>query len=473
MANPADVLFGKIAIKNRLVDERRIKECLAVLSKRGEGSLGQVLVEKGYLTPAQYRAIQAHVQKLSPNGQGRATAKAPEHAAASKTEEPPVEELVTVGDNVKPLTAREDVHESVRVRDLAARDYSHLEGKPLDVYLQEARKVGASDLHFQVDAPPFMRLHGEIVYLKHAALTPEYTEPRIYEILADRERKIFNTHHDLDFCYEQPHGRYRANVCKQRKGIDAVFRIIPIKVPTLEELNLPPVLRRFTEYRHGLVLLTGPAGSGKTATMAALIDIVNQRQQDHIVIVEEPIEYVIESKRCNVTQRHVRVHTNSFIAALRSALRADPDYICVGEMRDLETVSMAITAAETGHLVFATLHTTNSMRSIDRIIDVFPPKEQDQIRSMVSESMRGVISQQLLPRADGLGRVPALEIMFATPAVCNLIRERKTFQLPSVLQTGTRQGMITMDDSIGNLVKKKLVTKETAAFYAESPQRFQ
>ncbi len=457
MAKPDDILFGKIAIKNRVVDEAKVRECLAHLSRQREdgGGLGRILLAKGYLTPAQYRAIEAHIAKLKERSAGKTAA---EDGLEGMLDDRP--------------NRREDVTELIRAKDLAERDYSGLAGKPLDVYLEEARRIGASDLHFQVDAPPFVRLHGEIVYLRHPVLRPEDTEPRIMEILNEREKEVFLKTRDLDFCYVADHGRYRANVCRQRKGVDAVFRIIPRKVPTLEELGLPPVLRRFTEYRHGLVLITGPAGCGKTATMAALIDIVNQRQHDHIVIVEDPIEYVIESKNCNVTQRHVRVHTNNFIAALRSALRADPDYICVGEMRDLETVSMAITAAETGHLVFATLHTTNAMRSIDRIIDVFPPKEQDQIRSMVSESIRGVVSQQLLPRADGLGRVVAVEIMFATPAVGNLIRERKTFQLPSILQTGSKQGMITMDDSIARLLRRGLITKETAAFYAENKERF-
>jgi len=259
---------------------------------------------------------------------------------------------------------------------------------------------------------------------------------------------------------------------RQRKGLDAVFRVIPDHIPTLEELHLPDVLKRFTTYRQGIVLVTGPAGSGKSSTMAALIDIINQDQHDHIVTVEDPIEFIFESKNCNVNQRHVKVHTQSFATALRSAMRADPDYICVGEMRDLETVSMAITAAETGHLVFGTLHTTNAIRSVDRIIDVFPPKEQDQIRSMVSESMRGVVSQQLIPRADGTGREPALEIMFATPAVANIIREKKTFQLTSVLQTGAKQGMVIMDDSIATLLRQGLITKEEAAYRAESPDRF-
>src|SRR5690606_13086790 len=311
--------------------------------------------------------------------------------------------------------------------DVAARDYSFLAGKSLDEYLREARRMGASDLHFQVDSPPYVRLHGEIVYLKHPPLTTEQTEPRIQEILDDVGRQVLAKTNDYDFCYEAEHGRYRASAFRQRKGIDAVFRVIPEDVPTLDDLHLPDTLRKFTKYRQGIVLITGPAGCGKTSTMAALVEIINAEQHDHIVTVEDPIEYIIPSKGCNVNQRQVHRHTESYASALRSAMRSDPDYICVGEMRDLETVSMAITAAETGHLVFATLHTTNAIRSVDRIIDIFPPKEQEQIRAMVSESLRGVISQILVPRADGLGREPALEVLFVTPAVGNLIREKKTF----------------------------------------------
>jgi twitching motility protein PilT len=446
MPTSSDVLFGKIAIKNRLVEADKVRECLAILEKSPNGGLGKLLVQRGYLNANQYQAIANHVQKM-------AGASALDQALSAPTPK---------GATGRPIHARE----------LAQRDYAKLAGGPLDAYLDEARKIGASDFHFQVDAPPFVRLHGEIVYLKHPVLTREDTESKILEALNDRQREVFRKHNDLDFSYEAEHGRYRANVARQRKGIDAVFRIIPSKVPTVEELHLPAVIKKFTEYRQGIVLITGPAGGGKTATMAALVDLINEKQHDHIVTVEEPIEYILESKNCNVSQRNVRVHTDTFASALRSAMRADPDYICVGEMRDLETMSMAITAAETGHLVFGTLHTTNAVRSIDRMIDVFPPKEQDQIRAMVSESMRGVISQQLLPRADGLGREPALEIMFATPAVNNMIREKKTFQLPSVLQTGTKLGMITMDDSIAELLKAKAITKETAAFYAESPDRF-
>ena len=232
---------------------------------------------------------------------------------------------------------------------------------------------------------------------------------------------------------------------------------------------MPAILKEFTQYNQGIVLVTGPSGCGKSATLAALVDLVNKNRNDHIVTVEDPIEYIFEASGSNINQRHVRRHTESFYSALKSAMRADPDVIMVGEMRDVETISMAITAAETGHLVLATLHTTNAVRSLDRLIDVFPPREQEQIRAMVSESMRGVISQQLLPRKDGTGVEPALEIMFATPAVGNLIRENKTFQLPSVLQTGRKQGMITMDDSIRELLKKGVITPEVARYHAEDP----
>jgi len=448
MPKQADVLFGRIAVKNRLVDEDKVRECLALLDNGGNGgSLGTLLVQKGYLTASHCKAVLERVKKLGGEGD------------------------VSAGDSLT-AEASATAGKTYRADEIAAKDYSSLAGKPIDAYLEEARRIGASDFHFQVDSPPFFRLHGEIVYLKHPSLTPQETAPRILKLLDEQEREAFRKTKELDFCYEAAHGRYRSNVCQQRKGVDAVFRVIPSEVPTLKSLHLPPILERFTEYRHGLVLLTGPTGCGKTSTMAALIDIINQRQHDHIVILEEPIEYIIESKGCNVNQRHVRVHTHSFAAALRSAMRADPDYICVGEMRDLETVSMAITAAETGHLVFGTLHTTNAMRSIDRVVDAFPPKEQEQIRSMVSESLRGVVSQQLIPRADGLGREPAVEVLFATPAVGNMIREKKTFQLASVLQTGSKEGMITIEDSIEDLYKRRLISPKTAAFYSDNPDRY-
>ena len=440
-----DLLLGRLAIKKSVVTEPQVKECLALLQKSGNGiPLGQVLLKKGYISQNNLRALSQHLKGVG-NGSSSGARRRPRQG-------------LSTGDRPADKLSR--------------RDLGSLAGQSIDTYLKLAREVGASDLHFQVDAPPFVKLYGELVYLDHPTLTPEDTENTIMKILSDYERKVFKERHDVDFCYVADHGRYRANALRQRKGMDAVFRIIPDKVPTLEDLHLPESLSKFCSFRQGIVLITGPAGCGKSATMAALIDIINRQQNDHIVTVEEPIEYIIDSKSCNVNQRHVYVDTESYARALRSAMRADPDYICVGEMRDLETISMAITAAETGHLVFGTLHTTNATRSVDRIIDVFSPAEQDQIRAMVSESLRGVISQQLIPRADGKGVEPALEVLFATPAVANIVRERKTFQLISVLQTGTKQGMVMMDDSIAELLRKKLITREVAQFYSEDPARF-
>ena len=434
------------------VDEAMVKKSLSLIEQQGNGkALGRFLLEKGLISQDQFKAITTHIQKVA------ATEEAKKGA----------------GSVARARAGNRPSGKGIRVVDAANADFSKLVGQPLASYLREARQLGASDLHFQVDAPPYLRLHGQIVYLKHPVLTPEYTEPRILEILDDFGRDVFTKHNDHDCCVELEHGRYRMNVARQRKGVDAVFRVIPAKVPTIEELHLPEALKKFTKYRQGIVLVTGAAGSGKTATMAALIDLINREQHDHIVTVEDPIEYIIGSQSCNLNQREVRKHTETYATALRSAMRSDPDYICVGEMRDLETVSMAITAAETGHLVFATLHTTNAVRSVDRIIDIFPPKEQEQIRSMVSESLRGVISQNLVPRADGLGREPAIEVLFATPAVGNMIREKKTFQLSSALQTGAKLGMITMDDSLGELVKKKIITRETAHFFAFQKERFE
>ncbi len=442
MPTDADLQFGRLAIKHKVVSEEKVKECLAILQKAGNGlSLGEVLLRKGYITQKHFAAL---------------TRAASKPAAPAKT----------------PADLDRDARQVMTAQEVAAADYSGLAGKPIDAYLEEARRVGASDFHFQVDAPPYFRVHGQIVYLKHPVLSADATQAAVKDFLDEKQWRELSDHMSVDFCYESEHGRYRANVFRQRKGFDSVFRIIPRELPTVESLHLPEVIKKFCDYRHGIVLLTGPAGCGKTATMAALVQIINKSRNDHIVMVEDPIEYLIESEGCNVNQRHVHVHTDSFATALRSAMRADPDYICVGEMRDLETVSMAITAAETGHLVFGTLHTQNATRSVDRIIDVFPPKEQEQIRAMVSESLRGVVSQQLLPRADGRGREPAAEIMFATSAVRNLIRERKTFQLPSVIQTGLKQGMVSMDDAIGDLLRRQVITKETARFHAENPARF-
>lgn len=435
-------IFGRIVLKNQLVEEATLREVLAQLPAGGD--LGEVLVSRGLITEQHARAIS---QKISERDKNRAKAKTAEGTASTAAPE-----------GVTSLS------------DLERMDFSDLHGKSLSEYLVRARELGCSDFHFQVDSEPLVRLHGHLVRWKHPVLTADDTSVAIRGMLDDAQWKELDEHLDIDFCLElEDGGRYRTNCYRQRKGLEAVFRIIPDTIPSLSDLHLPETLAEFTQYNQGIVLVTGPAGCGKSSTLAALVNLINQKRNDHIVTVEDPIEYIFEPAGCNVNQRHVRRHTETFYTALRSAMRADPDVIMVGEMRDMETISMAITAAETGHLVLATLHTTSAVRSIDRLIDVFPPREQEQIRAMVSESMRGVISQQLLPRKDGTGVEPALEIMFSTPAVGNLIREGKTFQLPSVLQTGKKQGMVTMDDSIRALLREGLVTLETARFHALDP----
>jgi twitching motility protein PilT len=279
-----------------------------------------------------------------------------------------------------------------------------------------------------------------------------------------------NERGDSDFAYANNRGRFRTIVARQRLGLDLVFRIINTNVRTMDELGLPEHLKLLTRYQNGLILVTGSVGSGKSTTLAALVEQVNIERREHIITLEDPIEYVMEPKGCHITQREVHTHTRSFAAALRGALREDPDVIMVGEMRDLETISLAITAAETGHLVLGTLHTGNASRTLDRVLDVFPPDQQEQIRIMVSESLRGVISQQLIPRADGKGRVLALEILTNTPAVANVIREAKTYMLPGIIQTGKKQGMQLMDDALIDLQSRGLISGDEAYARAEQKQ---
>jgi twitching motility protein PilT len=291
-------------------------------------------------------------------------------------------------------------------------------------------------------------------------------ERLVIGFLGEKEMRRLKERGDIDFAYATPFGRFRASVVKQRLGYDMVFRIINTNVRTMADLGLPNSLKPLTQYHNGLVLVTGSVGSGKSTTLAALMNEINHERNDHIITLEDPIEYVFESASCHVNQREVHTHTESFAAALRGALREDPDVIMVGEMRDLETISLAITASETGHLVLGTLHTGSAARTLDRVLDVFPTDQRDQIRIMVSESLRGIVSQQLVPRADGNGRVLAMELLVNTPAVANCIREGKTFMLPGIMQIGKALGMITMDDSLKDLHAAGLVTAEDALFRA-------
>jgi twitching motility protein PilT len=341
----------------------------------------------------------------------------------------------------------------------------------VDDYLAVGVEAGASDVHLGVNAPPLWRLYGALgpIWPNAPRLTAPDTERLAAGFLTPAQTSLLEKRGDADFAYANKNARYRASVVHQRRGTDLVFRIINTHVRTMDELGLPQHLKLLTRYHNGLILVTGSVGSGKSTTLAALVEQINTERREHIITLEDPIEYILTSKNCHVSQREVFTHTESFAAALRASLREDPDVIMVGEMRDLETISLAITASETGHLVMATLHTGNASRTLDRLLDVFPPDQQEQIRAMVSESLRGVISQQLIPRADGTGRVLALEILTNTPAVANVIRESKTYMLPGIIQTGKKQGMRLMDDSLIDLYERGVITAEEA--YARAEQK--
>ena len=342
------------------------------------------------------------------------------------------------------------------------------------------RERDASDLHLTVGTPPSLRIHGKLVRLDYPPLTATSLHEMLYDVLTDEHKARFEETHDLDLSLElQNVGRFRVNVFVQRLGEAAVFRLIPTMIKTLEQLGMPTVLRTLAMKDRGLVLVTGPTGSGKSTTLAAMIDLMNTERPDHIVTIEDPIEFVHQHKSCIVNQREVGPHTKSFSAALRSALREDPDIILVGEMRDLETIAMALTAAETGHLVLATLHTNSAAQTINRVVDVFPPHQQEQIRVQLSEALIGILAQTLIPRVDGRGRVAAIEMLIANAAIRNLIREGKTFQVPSMIETGAKEGMISLDQCLRDLLRRGLISPEDAflravdrdAFAAGSPAR--
>ena len=332
----------------------------------------------------------------------------------------------------------------------------------------------ASDLHITAGAPPTVRVRGRLVPMDgFPVLTPNDTREIVYSILSEGQRQKFENNWQLDFAYQIPgRGRFRVNAYFQRSAVGAAFRLIPFDVVPLETLGLPPVVADFANKPRGLVLVTGPTGSGKSTTLASLIDVINETREEHIMTVEDPIEFLHHHKKCIVNQRELGSDAISFGDALKAALRQDPDVILVGEMRDLETIGTALTAAETGHLVFATLHTQDTPQTIDRIIDVFPPEQQGQVRAQLSVALQGIMTQTLLPTADGAGRVVAAEVLVPTPAVRNLIREAKTHQIYSVIQTGASHGMQTMDAALVQLVRAGKVNRQVAESRAHAPEEF-
>ncbi len=333
----------------------------------------------------------------------------------------------------------------------------------IDAFFKLMNEQGASDLHMVAGQKPVLRIRGDMETVKYKVLDNDTLKAMLYEIIPEEKIKVFEETGDVDFGYEIPGlARYRGNLFMQKNGVGAVFREIPSTILTCDQLKLPPVIKKLASLPKGLVLVTGPTGSGKSTTLAAIIDEANSTRKDHILTIEDPIEFVHQSKKCIVNHREVGTHTKSFSAALRGALREDPDIILVGEMRDLETIALAMEAAMTGHLVFGTLHTLNAAKTVDRVIEIFPANQQAQVRSTLADALKAVVSQTLFKRIDVKGRCAALEILICTPAVRNLIREAKTYQIPSAMQTGKKYGMQTLDDAILDLLKKGWISPEDA-----------
>jgi len=343
----------------------------------------------------------------------------------------------------------------------------------LDAFFKLMVDTQASDLHLSAGNPPLLRVHGDLQRVKYKVLEDEELREMLYEIAPEEVIKKFEEEGEVDWGYEFPGlARFRVNYYRQRRGVAAAFRLIPNKIKTVEELGLPSILNRLALLPRGLILVTGPTGSGKSTTLAAIIDYANRMRYDHILTIEDPIEFVHEPKNCLINQRELGTHTKSFANALRAALREDPDIIMIGEMRDLETISLALEAALTGHLVFATLHTISAAQTVSRIVDAFPPEERDQIRVSLSEALRAVVSQTMFKRIDRPGRIVAMEIMIATPAIRNLIRENKIHQIPSMIQMGKKYGMMSLDDCIMEYLNNKWISPEEAFIKAVDKSRF-
>ncbi|MHC4952563.1 MAG: type IV pilus twitching motility protein PilT [Planctomycetota bacterium] len=343
----------------------------------------------------------------------------------------------------------------------------------IDAFFRLMNAQGASDLHLAAGNQPCLRIRGDLERVNYGLLENDELEELLFEIAPADKRRHFEETGDLDFAYDLPGvGRFRANYFRQANGVGAVFRQIPTEILTVEQLGLPTVVKRFAMMEKGLVLVTGPTGSGKSTTLASIVDYANRRRRDHIVTIEDPIEFQHRSRGCIINHRELHRDTESFSAALRSALREDPDIILVGELRDLESISLAIEAASTGHLVLATLHTQSAAKTVERMIEVYPPEKQEAVRSLLADTLRGIMSQNLLKRVDGKGRIAAIEILVGTPAVRSLIREDKTYQLPTLMQTGRKYGMVYLDDALEDLLRRNLVPPLEAFEFANEKERF-
>jgi twitching motility protein PilT len=505
------VLLGRLAVHNKMITPEQLSEATEEQGRRaGDSPLGQILVEKGFITSEQVaKLVRAQKEMIARKRASQAAERAapqleetPQAVPASresapvsgptKTQAPPSPEPAPASPPVPdapaveqtPAPAAPAVEQTPAPAapvQAASTPAAPKTGQPVlaktgavvvpspednaafNSLLSDAVSKGASDIHIHAGAPTLRRIAGELETSSDGPLDPDRAELLVMSALTPEQRNQFAEHGEIDFCYTLDGvGRFRANAYRQQRGVDGVFRHIPQKAPSLEELGLPTSLAKFINYHQGMVLVTGPTGCGKSSTLAALVNLINEERKEHILTIEDPIEYLHPSKRCIVNQRSVHSHTETFARALRAALREDPDVIVIGELRDLETISLALSAAETGHLVLATLHTNNAIRTLNRLIGAFPADQQGQIRMMISESLRAVISQRLIRRADGKGRVAAVERLVNTRAVGNLIRENKTFQLHSILQTGSSQGMGLLDHSIKEHLDAGTISREDA-----------
>jgi len=507
-------VLGRLAVQLKLITPDQLATALREQGPGSETRLGAILVERGFINErqleklmtvqrdlvAKHRAKKAaalgkpaneaaapprseRVSKPVSAGPGPAAPKQSPPVAEAPVREAPSAASAPVGAAPEAAPAPQpapapqavaappaqplviDEENSLRLS-IAPPTDAHRER--LHQLLGDGVQSGASDIHIHAGATPKQRVDGELTVMSPTPTPVDEAEALVAAALRDDERAYLAANGELDFCLDVPGvGRFRGNAYRQQRGFDATFRSISPKPPTLEELGLPATLSKFTEYHQGMVLITGPAGCGKSATLAALVDKINEERDEHILTVEDPIEVIHPSKKCLVNQRAAGRHTASFARALRGALREDPDIIVIGELRDLETISLAMTAAETGHFVLATLHTNNAVRTINRMIGAFPSAEQGQVRTMLSDSLRAVVSQRLVPRKNGGGRVPALEILVLNRAISNLVREEKTVQIRSAIQTGKNQGMCLLEQSLNDLVKEGVVDKEVALRFAE------
>jgi twitching motility protein PilT len=491
---PTVSLLGRIAVHNKLITMDQLAEATSEQGRRRDGShLGDILLEMGFVNQKQHnllvkaqsemlakaRAKQATVNAApgleadpEPSSGEAATRPAPARREEQQRQQPqsqPKPAKINPDDAQQRETPPEAQKSSQRIAATTSVVPSEADLSRFEEVLSDLVSRGASDIHIHSGSPIKFRVDGRLQARDSELTDASNAERLVLSALADDQREQFAEHGELDFCHTiDGVGRFRANIYRQHRGVDGVFRFIPSVPPSLEELGLPTSLAKFINYHQGMVLCTGPTGCGKSSTLAALVNLINEERREHILTIEDPIEFLHVSKRCLVNQRSVNRHTESFARALRGALREDPDVIVIGELRDLETISLALSAAETGHLVIATLHTNNAIRTINRLIGAFPADQQGQVRTMMSESLRAVISQRLIPRVDGQGRVAVVEKLVITKAVGNLIRENKTFQIHSILQTGASQGMCLMDESIRQHLAAGAISREEAEANCEN-----